>query len=220
MSADLNEASIRDLRRSVRGSILLPGEDGYHRARKVWNGMIDKRLALIVRCAGAADVVEAVGFTRANNLLASVRGGGHSASGNAVCDNGIMIDLSAMKGIRVDPSRRIARAEPGVLLGEFDRETQAFGMATTAGVVSTTGMAGLTLGGGIGFLGRKYGLACDKLLSIDLVTADGRLVTASADENPDLFWGIRGGGGNFGIVTSFEYRLHCVGPTVLGGSVV
>ncbi len=220
MSADLNKASIRDLRRRVRGSILLPGEDGYDRARRVRNGMIDKRPALIVRCAGAADVVEAVGFARTNSLLTSVRGGGHSASGNAVCDDGIMIDLSAMKGIRVDPSRGIARAEPGVLLGEFDRETQAFDMATTAGVVSTTGMAGLTLGGGIGFLGRRYGLACDNLLSIDLVTADGRLITASADENSDLFWGIRGGGGNFGIATSFEYRLHRVGPMVLGGSVV
>jgi FAD/FMN-containing dehydrogenase len=220
MSVGPNEAAIRDLRASVRGAILRPGEDGYDRARRVWNGMIDKRPALIARCAGAADVIQAVQFARANSLLLSVRGGGHSAAGNAVCDAGLMIDLSAMRGIRVEPSRRTARAEPGVLLGEFDRETQAFGLATTAGVVSTTGIAGLTLGGGVGFLGRQHGLACDNLLSVDLVTADGRLITASASENPDLFWGIRGGGGNFGVVTSFEYRLHPVGPTVLAGGVV
>jgi FAD/FMN-containing dehydrogenase len=219
MSIGPNEAAIRDFRASMRGAILRPGERGYDGARRVWNGMIDKRPALIARCAGAADVVQAVQFARANDLLVSVRGGGHSASGNAVCDGGLMIDLSAMKSIRVEPCRRTARAEPGVLLGEFDRETQAFGLATTAGVVSTTGIAGLTLGGGVGYLGRTSGLACDNLLSVDLVTADGRLVTASAAENPDLFWAIRGGGGNFGVVTSFEYRLHAVGPMVLGGAV-
>jgi FAD/FMN-containing dehydrogenase len=182
--------------------------------------MINKKPAAIVRCTGAADVIQAVNFAREREFLVSVRGGGHSASGSAICDGGIMIDLSPMKSIRVEPSRRTARAEPGVLLGEFDRETQAFGLATTAGVVSTTGVAGLTLGGGIGRLGRKYGLACDNLLNVDVVTADGRLLTASISENPDLFWGVRGGGGNFGICTSFDYQLHPVGPTVLGGAIV
>jgi FAD/FMN-containing dehydrogenase len=182
--------------------------------------MINKKPAAIVRCAGAADVLQAVNFAREGGFLVSVRGGGHSASGSAICDDGIMIDLSPMKSIRVEPRRETARAEPGVLLGEFDRETQAFGLATTAGVVSTTGIAGLTLGGGIGRLGRKYGLACDNLLSVDVVTADGRLLTASTSENPDLFWGVRGGGGNFGICTSFDYQLHPIGPTVLGGAIL
>lgn len=220
MNAPLSETTIGDLRASARGAVLRPGDAQYDHARKVWNGMINRKPAVIVRCAGAADVMHAVQFARDNKLLLSVRGGGHSASGNAVCDGGLMIDLSPMKSIRVDSSRKTARAEPGVLLGEFDRETQAFGLATTAGVVSTTGIAGLTLGGGIGRLGRKYGLACDNLLSVDVVTADGRLLTASATENPDLFWGVRGGGGNFGVCTSFEYRLHPVGPTVLGGAII
>src|SRR5262245_45224901 len=188
MSASLSEAAAGDLKARVRGAVLCPGDDQYHQARKVWNGMINKKPAAIVRCAGAADVLQAVNFAREGEFLVSVRGGGHSASGSAICDGGIMIDLSPMKSIRVEPSRRTARAEPGVLLGEFDRETQAFGLATTAGVVSTTGIAGLTLGGGIGRLGRKYGLACDNLLNVDVVTADGRLLTASISENPDLFW--------------------------------
>jgi FAD/FMN-containing dehydrogenase len=182
--------------------------------------MIDRSPALIARCAGAADVVNAVNLARDLNLLVAVRGGGHSAAGNGVCDRGLVIDLSPMKGIRVDPARRTARAEPGVTWGEFDRETQAFGLATTGGIVSTTGIAGLTLGGGIGWLMRTHGLTCDNLLSVDIVTADGHLQTASAEENADLFWAVRGGGGNFGVVTSFEYQLHPVGPLVLAGLLV
>jgi FAD/FMN-containing dehydrogenase len=178
--------------------------------------MIDKKPALIVRGAGVADVISAVRFARAHNLLVAVRGGGHNVAGNAVCDGGIVIDLSRMKAIRVDPTKHTARAEGGVTWGEFDHETQAHGLATTGGFVSTTGIAGLTLGGGLGWLMGLYGLACDNLLSVDLVTADGEFVTASATEHEDLFWGVRGGGGNFGIVTSFEYRLHRLGP-VLGG---
>ncbi|HEV8713690.1 MAG TPA: FAD-binding oxidoreductase, partial [Candidatus Binatia bacterium] len=193
-----------------------PGDAGYDQARKIWNGMIDKRPSLIVRCRGVADVVNAVNFARTNTLLVSVRGGGHNIAGNAVCDGGLMLDLSGMKGIRVDPVRRTARAEPGLTWGEFDHETQAFGLATTGGQISTTGIAGLTLGGGWGYLSRKYGLACDNLLSVDLVTANGQLLTTSATENADLFWGVRGGGGNFGIVTSFEYQLHRVGPVLAG----
>lgn len=182
--------------------------------------MIDKRPALIARCAGAADVIQAVNFARAHELLVAVRGGGHGVAGNAVCDGGIVIDLSAMKGIRVNPASRTVRAQAGLTWNEFDRETQAFGLATTGGFLSTTGIAGLTLGGGLGWLMRSCGLACDNLLAVDIVTADGQLLTASAAENRDLFWGVRGGGGNFGVVTSFEFRLHPVGPIVLGGPVV
>jgi FAD/FMN-containing dehydrogenase len=203
----------------LRGTLLRPGAGGYDEARKVWNAMIDKRPALIARCAGAADVVHVVDFARANGLLISVRGGGHNVSGNAVCDGGLMIDLSRMKGIRVDAERRTARAEPGVTWGEFDFETQAFGLATTGGEISTTGIAGLTLGGGVGWLMGSYGLTCDNLLSVDIVTADGRLLTAGAANNQDLFWGVRGGGGNFGIATSFEFRLHPV-RKLLAGMVV
>jgi FAD/FMN-containing dehydrogenase len=204
---------------SLRGKLLGHRDAGYDDARKVWNGMIDKRPALIARCAGVADVMDAVNFARVNHLLVSVRGGGHNITGNAVCDGGLMIDLSPMKGLRVDPIQRTARAEAGLTWGEYNRETQAFGLASTGGVVSTTGIAGLTLGGGLGWLMGKHGLSCDNLLSADIVTADGRFLTASAAEYPDLFWGLRGGGGNFGIVTSFEYRLHPVGP-VLAGMVI
>ena len=214
----LDEATVQGFKTSLRGPLLRPGDDGYDEARTIWNAMIVKRPALIVRCAGVADVINAVNFARTNNLLVAVRGGGHSIPGHSICDGGLMIDLSQMKSIRVDPLRRTARAEPGVKLGEFDHETQAFNLATTAGVVSDTGIAGLTLGGGMGWLARKYGLSCDNLLSVDIVTADGRFLTASATENEDLFWGVRGGGGNFGIITSFEYRLHPVGPMVLGAS--
>lgn len=213
------EAAVQDLKRRLRGEVVRPGDDGYDAARKVWNAMIDKRPALIARCAGAGDVVRSVQFAREHGLVVAVRGGGHNVAGNCVCDGGLMIDLSPMKGMRVDPVRRTARAQAGLKLGEFDREAQAFGLATTLGIASDTGIAGITTGGGYGWLGGKYGLACDNLLSVDVVTADGRFMTASSSENEDLFWGVRGGGGNFGIVTSFEYRLHPLGP-VLGGMVL
>lgn len=216
----LEEATVQEFKASLRGELLLPGDEGYDEARKIWNGMIDKRPALIARCAGVADVIDAVNFARTHNLLVSVRGGGHNVAGLAVCDGGIMIDLSLMKSVHVDPKARTARAQSGATLGDLDHETQVFGLAVPAGIVSTTGIAGLTLGGGIGWLTRKYGLTIDNLLSVDIVTADGRFLTASKTENADLFWGVRGGGGNFGIVTSFEYRLHPVGPVVVAGMVL
>ena len=212
----VDESAVRKLRASLRGELLFPADESYDAARKVFNAMIDKRPAAIARCAGAADVIACVRFAREHEVLVSVRGGGHNVAGKAACDNGLMIDLSRMKGIRVDPARRIAQAQPGLTLGEFDRETQAFGLATTLGIISMTGIAGLTLGGGLGWLMGKYGLACDNVLAADVVTADGQLTKASATENPDLYWGIRGGGGNFGIVTCFEYRLHPVGPLLAG----
>ena len=215
----LEDANIEKFRGSLRGEVLRPGDDGYDEARTVWNAMIDRRPALIARCAGAADVIECVRFAREHDLLVSVCGGGHNVAGNAVCDGGLMIDLAPMKSIRVDPGARTARAEPGVLWGEFDRETQAFGLATTGGMISTTGIAGLTLGGGQGWLASKHGFAIDNLLSVDMVTADGQLLTASATQNEDLFWAVRGAGHNFGVVTSFEYRLHPV-STVLGGMII
>jgi hypothetical protein len=210
--------TIQKFRESFRGQLLWPGEPGYDPTRAIPNAMIDRRPALIARCAGAADVIACVRFAREHDLPLAVRGGGHSVAGKSVCEGGLMVDLSAMKGIRVDPARRTVRAETGLKLGEFDRETQAFGLATTLGVVSATGIAGLTLGGGWGHLHAKYGLALDNVISADVVTADGRLLTANASENPDLFWGIRGGSGNFGIVTSLEYRLHEVGP-IVGGAI-
>lgn len=213
----LDEATIEQFRSSLHGTLLRPGDDGYDASRRVWNGMIDRKPALIARCTGVADVIAAVNFAREQNLLLAVRGGGHNVAGSAVCDGGLMIDLSPMQGIRVDPARQTARAQAGVTWGTFDRETQAFGLATTGGQVSTTGIAGLTLGGGVGWLMRKYGLVVDNLLSVDLVTAEGQFLTASATEHGDLFWGVRGGGGNFGVVTSFEYQLHPVGPIVVGG---
>ncbi len=218
-TAVLQDEAIDAFRQGLRGPVLLPGDDGYDAARALWNGMIDKRPALIARCAGAADVIRAVTFARANNILVSVRGGDHSAAGRAVCDGGLMIDLSLLHDVRVDPHRRTARVGGGARWRDVDRETQAFGLATTGGTLSDTGVGGLTLGGGIGWLAGKYGLACDNLLSADVVTADGRWLTASASENADLFWGLRGGSGNFGVVTSFEFQLHPVGPTVLGGVV-
>ncbi len=213
---DVDPGAISTLAGQVRGRVLRPREDGYEATRRVWNGMIDRTPALIVRCAGVADVLRALEFARRHDLIIAVRGGGHNVAGNAVCDGGLAIDLSSMKGLRVDPHGRSAEAQGGLTWGEFDHETQAFGLATTGGLITTTGIAGLTLGGGIGWLGRRFGLACDNLVSADVVTADGRLVTASADENADLFWGLHGGGGNFGIVTSFRYRLHPV-TTVLAG---
>jgi FAD/FMN-containing dehydrogenase len=216
----LGEPVVTRFRADLRGELLQPGDRGYDAARAVWNGMIDRHPALIARCASVVDVVRCVNFAREHELLVSVRGGGHNVAGNAVCDDGLMIDLSPMKGIRVDPARRTVRAEGGVLWGELDRETQAFGLATPGGFVSTTGVAGLTLGGGIAWLMGKYGLASDNLISVDIVTADGRFLTASTTENEDLFWGVRGGGGNFGVVTSLEFRLHAVGPMVLAGLLV
>src|SRR5262249_8195731 len=211
--------ALKELRGGLRGTLLLQDEDGYDAARKVYNAMIDHRPAAIVRCSGADDVICAVNFARNNDLSVSVRGGGHNVSGNAVCDGGLMIDLSPMKSVQVDPQGKTVRAEPGVIWGEFDRETQAFGLATTGGLVSTTGIAGLTLGGGLGWLMGSHGLASDHLISVDVVTADGRLLTASKSRNEDLFWGLRGGGGNFGIATSFEFQLHPVGP-MLGGILI
>ncbi|HLY51445.1 MAG TPA: FAD-binding oxidoreductase [Steroidobacteraceae bacterium] len=216
----LKPADIEDFRKRLRGALLLAGAEGYDSARLVWNRAFDRKPALIARCAAAADVTTAVGFARAQGLLTAVRGGGHSLSGQSVCDGGLVIDLSRMNGIRIDPLAKRARVEPGVLLAALDREAQAFGLAAPLGTVSDTGAAGLTLGGGFGRLCRKYGLACDNLVAADLVTADGRFVKASLTENPDLLWALRGGGGNFGVVTSFEYRLHAVGPTMFGGRVV
>ena len=216
----LAEGTIEEFKSSLQGAVLCPGDDGYEDARKIWNGMIDRRPAIIALCTGVADVVNCVDFARSNNLLVAVRGGAHSFAGNAVCDGGIVIDLSLLKGIRVDPVGRTARAEGGVKWIELDRETAAFGLATPGGTVSDTGIAGLTLGGGHGWLGGQYGLTCDNLISADVVTADGRFLIASATENTDLFWGLRGGGGNFGVVTSFEYQLHPLSPTLLAGMVL
>ena len=211
--------AVKALKGNFRGEVVLPGDETYEEARKVWNGMIDKHPAIILKCLGSSDVIKSVRFAHDQKLNVSVRGGGHNVAGNAVCDAGLVIDLSGMKGVRVDPARRRARAEPGVTWRQFDLETQEFGLATTGGLVSTTGVAGFTLGGGIGWLVRKQGLALDNLVSADVVTAKSELMTASMTENTDLFWGVRGGGGNFGIVTSFEYELHPVGPIILGGLV-
>ncbi len=207
---------LRNFRESVHGALICPGDEDYHSARTVWNGMIDRQPTIIVRCADAADVIKAVQFAREERLPVAVRGGGHSAGGLSVCDQGLMIDLSHMKRLKVDPVTSTARAEPGLTLGEFTRGTQEFGLATTTGIVSTTGLAGLTLGGGIGWLMGKYGLAVDNLLSVDVVTAEGTLRPAGASEEADLFWAVRGGGGNFGIVTSFEFQLHPVGQVLAG----
>jgi FAD/FMN-containing dehydrogenase len=213
--AALGEPVVERFRSGLRGELLQPSDVGYEEARRVWNGLIDKQPALIARCEGVGDVVDSVNFARENDLLVGVGGAGHNFAGTATVDGGLLIDLSPMKGIRVDPERHTARAEGGVTLGDLDRETQVFSLATPMGVVSKTGIAGLTLGGGIGWLRRKHGLSSDNLISVDVVTADGRFLTASETENADLFWGLRGGGGNFGVVTSFEYRLHPVGPEVM-----
>ncbi|HEX2440551.1 MAG TPA: FAD-binding oxidoreductase [Methylomirabilota bacterium] len=218
-TGSLDDTAVRDLRGRLRGQLLQPADPGYDGARKIDNAMIDRRPALIVRCAGVADVLAAVRFAREHDVLVSVRAGGHNVAGNAICDDGVVIDLSLMKGVRVDPVGRTVQAQAGVTWGDLDAETQAFGLATTGGVISTTGIAGLTLGGGVGWLNGRFGLACDNLIAADVVTAEGKLVRASEKENADLFWGLRGGGGNFGIVTSFEYRLHPLGPMILSGPV-
>jgi hypothetical protein len=215
----LPPSAIQKFRESLRGQSFCPGEPGYDAARTIHNAMINRRPAIVVCCTGAADVIGSVLFAREHDLPLSVRGGGHSVAGKSVCDDGLMVNLSAMKGIRVDPAKRTVRAEAGLKLSEFDRETQAFGLATTLGVAPTTGISGLTLGGGFGHLMAKYGLALDNLIGVDLVTADGRLLVANANEHAELFWGVRGSGGNLGVVTSLEYRLHAVGP-VLGGAVL
>jgi FAD/FMN-containing dehydrogenase len=209
-----------DLDAGFTGSLIRPKDPEYDRGRKIWNGMIDRRPSLIARCGSPDDIVACVRFARANQLLVSIRGGGHNVAGTAVCDGGLMIDLSQMKDIRIDPNQRTARAAAGLLWGDFDRECQTFGLATTAGIVTHTGIAGLTVGGGIGHLMRKHGLTCDNLLAVDLITADGDLLHAGPDEEADLFWAVRGGGGNFGIVTSFEYRVHPVGPEVVAGLIM
>jgi FAD binding domain/Berberine and berberine like len=219
-AAKVDGAAFEELGGSFRGELIRPGDAVYDERRKIWNGSIDRRPALIARCAGVADVVAAVQFARDQGILVALRSGGHSYPGLSVCDAGMVIDLGQMKGIRIDPEARTARGQAGVLLGELDHETQAFGLAVPAGIVTHTGLAGLTLGGGVGWLERKYGLTIDQLLSVDVVTPEGELVRASADENPDLFWGLRGGGGNFGIVTEFEFRLNPVGPMVLAGPVL
>jgi hypothetical protein len=211
--------AVTTLGKTFAGQLLQPADPGYEEARKVHNGLVDKRPALIARCLGVADIVEVVHLARTLNLEVAVRGGGHNVAGRATVDGGLMIDLSLMKGIHVDPKARTTRAQGGVTWGELNRETQLYGLATTGGVVSTTGIAGLTLGGGIGWLMGKYGLALDNLRSVELVTADGRTLRVSEDENADLFWAVRGGGGNFGIATSFEFQLHTVGPAVTAGVV-
>jgi FAD/FMN-containing dehydrogenase len=215
----LEQAVIEMFRADLRGRLLTATDADYDAARRLWNAMIDKRPALIAQCEGAADVGKAVRFAAAHGLLVSVRGGGHNVAGTAVCHGGLMIDLSRMRGIRVDPVARTALAQPGLLWQDFDHETQAYGLATTGGVVGETGIAGLTLGGGVGWLVRKHGLSCDNLLAADVVTADGELRHASPDTNPELFWALRGGGGNFGVATTFLYRLHAV-PAIFGGLVI
>jgi FAD/FMN-containing dehydrogenase len=215
----LGEATIQELREAVGGDVVTPADPDYAEARRVWNGSHDRHPAVVVRCTDAADVVSAVGFARSNNLEIAVRGGGHSVAGFSTCDDGIVIDLSRMNHVSVDPANRRATVGGGAVWADVDDKTQEHGLATTGGLVSSTGVAGFTLGGGIGWTMRAFGLACDNLVAADLVTADGRLVHASAAENPELLWGLRGGGGNFGIVTQFEFELHPLGPTVYAGPI-
>ena len=213
------QSVVHDLKEQLVGPVLAPGDAEYDVARSVWNGMIDRRPALIVQCKAVSDIVAGVNAARDYGLPLSVKGGGHNIAGLAVCDGGLMLDMSQLRGVHVDPARRIARVEPGCLLGDVDRETQAHGLAAVLGFVSATGCAGLTLGGGFGYLTRRFGWTTDNLAAVELVTASGRVVRASAEENSDLFWGLRGGGGNFGVATSFEYMLHPVGPDVVAGAI-
>ena len=217
--SSLSEDVIQNLTTQFHGEVVLPGDESYDDARTVWNGMIEKYPAVIAYCSGTADVISAVNFARENDLLVAVRSGGHNVAGSAVCDDGIVIDTSEMNGVWVDPEERTAWVQAGATLGDIDHETQAFGLATPLGVVSDTGVAGLTLGGGVGHLRNRYGLSCDNLASVGIVTADGEYRTASADENEELFWGLRGGSANVGIVTGFEFDLHPVGPEVATGLV-
>ncbi|MFF9111941.1 MULTISPECIES: FAD-binding oxidoreductase [unclassified Streptomyces] len=216
----LGDATVAELQAGLRGTVVRPGDPDYDQARAVWNGAHDKHPALIVRCAGTADVLHAVEFARSQDLLVAVRGGAHSIAGFSTCDDGIVIDLSAMKGAVVRPRQRRVVAQAGMTWGDLDHETQAFGLATTGGLVSSTGISGFTLGGGVGWLLRRHGLASDNLVAAEVVTADGRVVRADAQEHSELFWALRGGGGNFGVVTSLEYQLHPVGPQVLAGLIV
>jgi FAD/FMN-containing dehydrogenase len=211
----IDDATIEQLRFGFRGDLIRPGEPGYEEGRSVWNGMFSKRPALIARCTGNADVVAAVNFARTSGLPVAVRGGGHSVAGFSTLDDGVVIDLTRMRGVRVDPDAKTARVQGGATWGDYDRETQVYGLASPGGLVSTTGVAGLTLGGGFGFLSMKHGLACDNLIGADVVTADGRVVQANEKENPDLLWGLRGGGGNFGVVTSFEFKVHPLSEVVV-----
>ncbi|MHA6882724.1 FAD-binding oxidoreductase [Ralstonia pseudosolanacearum] len=215
----LNTGSIDGLKSRLRGPLLVPGDPEYETSRTVWNAMIDRRPALVVRCLGVADVLTCLGFAREHGLPLAIKGGGHNVAGLSTCDEGLMLDMSLMRGVWVDPQACTARAQAGCLLGDVDRETQVQGLATPLGFVSNTGIAGLTLGGGFGYLTRRCGWTSDNLVSVDVVTADGRTLRASEAENSDLFWGLRGGGGNFGIATSFEYRLHPVGPEIVAGAV-
>ena len=215
----INE-SIKQLKKDIKGKVVLPVDASYDEVREIWNGMINKRPAVIVQCQGADDVVYALAFARKNSLVISIRGAGHNIAGNAVCDDGLVIDLSTMKNVRVDPDRQRAYVEPGATLGVIDAAVQAHGLATPIGINSTTGIAGLTVGGGFGWLTRKYGMTIDNLMSVEIVTVEGDRIRASEDENADLFWAIRGGGGNFGIVTEFEFKLYPVGPEILAGLIV
>ncbi len=218
-STALDPKAVEDLRTRFRGSLLVPGDAGYEDSRTVWNAMIDRRPALVARCVGVADVIAGMNFAREHRITLTIKGGGHNISGLAVADGGMMLDMSPMKGVMVDSDARIGRAQAGCLLGDVDGETQIHGLAAVLGFVSKTGIAGLTLGGGFGYLTRQYGWTCDNVRAIELVTADGRLVRASHDENADLFWGLRGGGGNFGVATRFDYDLYPVGPEIVGGAV-
>ncbi len=218
-NTEFDGGAVDELQTSFRGEIIRPGDTDYDVHRKVWNGSIDRRPALIARCTSPADVRAAVRLARTQELLVAVRGGGHSFPGLSVCDDGMVIDLGPMKGIRLDPEARTVRVQAGVLLGELDRETQEFGLGVPSGIVTHTGVSGLTLGGGMGWVMRKYGLSIDQLLSVEIVDANGQLLRASDDQNADLFWGVRGGGGNFGVVTEFEFRLNPVGPYVMAGPI-
>jgi len=218
-TAELDRAALDELTGSFRGELIRPGAGGYEEHRKVWNGSIDRHPALIARCSGTEDVIAAIRCARQTGLPLAVRGGGHSFPGLSVCDGGVVLDMGALTGVSVDPDKRTATAQAGVLLGQLDAATQAHGLAAPAGIVTHTGLAGLTLGGGIGWLHRKFGLTIDQLLSVEMVTAGGEVVRASEDENADLFWGLRGGGGNFGVVTEFEFRLNPLGPQVLAGPI-
>ena len=219
-TASVDEAAVENFRSSIRGRLLIPGDPGYEESRTVWNSMIDRKPALVARCMGVADVRAAVNFARTYKLLTAVKGGGHNIAGSAVCDRGFQVDLSGMRSVHIDVNSKTAHVEPGATLGDFDHEAQEFGLATPLGINSTTGVAGLTLGAGFGWLSRKRGMTIDNLKAVDIVTANGQLLRADKKQNPDLFWAVRGGGGNFGIVTRFEFKLHPLGPDVLTGLVI